>query len=434
MSLPLRILGALALLLVIALAGGAALLFHHSRALVDVEVRAAFQGAEQSVRDTLRSDVEHTVTLRQVVASFHGQRHVKAALVNEAGKVIVQSELGQAADPAPDWFRRLMAPPSFTTRIPINLRRYPCVVVLTSDPSNEMAEVWDHARDAFSIMALFCAATLAVMQLAIVSAQRFFRRFQEGLLAISDGGYDTRLKTQGPPEFARLARGFNHMAEELSSFSRTNRQLYAQLQTVQEEERAGIARDLHDEVGPYLFAIQVDAKALRDTNAPAASRLSQSIREAAGHIQEHVRGILRQLRPVTRLEFGLEAAIDDLIAFWMRRYPKIKFERVIALPASLDRRSEEAAFRIVQESLNNAVRHGKPTIIRVALRADGDDLAVLVEDDGGGLTSNGETGLGLAGMRERIAALKGQFTVTEEPGRGVRITATLPLTREHETA
>jgi two-component system sensor histidine kinase UhpB len=123
-----------------------------------------------------------------------------------------------------------------------------------------------------------------------------------------------------------------------------------------------------------------------------------------------------------------------LIAFWTRRYPKITFERAIALPASLDKRNEEAAFRIVQESLNNAVRHGAPTVIRVELGAEDDALAILVEDDGGGLKANGSTGLGLAGMRERITALKGQFSVTEEPGRGVRVTATLPLAREHETA
>ena len=63
--------------------------------MVDLEVRTAFDGARHSVGNTLKSDVEHTVTLRQVVASFEGQRHVRAALVNEAGKTIVQSRIGQ---------------------------------------------------------------------------------------------------------------------------------------------------------------------------------------------------------------------------------------------------------------------------------------------------------------------------------------------------
>src|SRR6185503_9446641 len=110
------------------------------------EVRTAFSGATQSVRDTLRSDVEHTVTLREVVANFQGQRHVRAALVNETGKVIVQSEIAHLADRAPAWFERMMAPQSLTARIPIALPGYPCVVVLTSDPRSEIAEIWGPVR------------------------------------------------------------------------------------------------------------------------------------------------------------------------------------------------------------------------------------------------------------------------------------------------
>ncbi|HEX4273644.1 MAG TPA: histidine kinase, partial [Rhizomicrobium sp.] len=262
MSLQLRLIGTVTALLVLALAAGAMLLSMHARSMIDLEVRTAFDGARHSVSNTLRSDVEHTVTLRQVVASFEGQRHVRASLVNEAGKTIVQSKVGGFDDPAPVWFQTLMAPAPLSARIPIALAKYPCVVVLTSDPSNEIAGVWSHVRDAFTTMALFCFATLIAMSLAITSALRFFRRFQAGLLAIAGGSYEARLHSSRVPEFAQLAGGFNHMADQLSALSKSNQQLYAQLQNVQEEERAGIARDLHDEVGAYLFAIQVDAKAV----------------------------------------------------------------------------------------------------------------------------------------------------------------------------
>ena len=99
MSLKFRVLGSIAALLVLSLLAGAGLLSWHARALVDLEVHTAFSGAAQSVRDTLRSDVQHTVTLREVVSNFQGQRHVRAALVNEAGKVIVQSQIGRLANP-----------------------------------------------------------------------------------------------------------------------------------------------------------------------------------------------------------------------------------------------------------------------------------------------------------------------------------------------
>ena len=104
---------------------------------------------------------------------------------------------------------------------------------------------------------------MAVVSLAVAYALRFFRRFQSGLLAVSDGGYDARLDASGPPEFAALARGFNHMAARLEAFSaKQPAACSSKFTSIQEEERAGIARDLHDEVGPYLFAIQVDANAV----------------------------------------------------------------------------------------------------------------------------------------------------------------------------
>jgi two-component system sensor histidine kinase UhpB len=268
---------------------------------------------------------------------------------------------------------------------------------------------------------------------------RFFRRFQTGLLAISDGGYDARLDAKGPPEFIALARGFNHMAARLESFSESNQRLQQQIQSVQEEERTGIARDLHDEVGPYLFAIQVDANILAKSADPQTRSMGTAIREAALHVQTHVKEILRQLRPVSSLDFGLEPAIADLVAFWSRRHPDIRFERTIAVTPGLDRRGEDAAYRIVQESLSNAVRHGKPSRIEIIIADQPDQVMVSVTDDGGGLKQDlpGRMSLGqmgLTGMQERLSTLGGRMTVEEAKGRGVCIRAFLPKIRELEIA
>lgn len=438
MSLQLRLIGTVTLLLVLTLAAGAGLLSLHAKSMIALEVRTAFEGARHSVSNTLRSDVEHTVTLRQVVASFQGQRHVRAALVNETGRTIMQSQVGRFDDPAPAWFQKLMAPAPLSATIPIALPKYPCTVVLTSDPSNEIAGIWSHVRDAFITMALFCLATLAAMSLAITYALRFFARVQAGLLDIAHGSYETRLPASSVPEFAALAGGFNHMADQLSALSKSNRQLYAQLQNVQEEERAGIARDLHDEVGAYLFAIQVDAKAVGKLDAPEAGRLSNAIRESVAHIQNQVKNILRQLKPVSQLEFGLESAIRDLVAFWARRHPGIRFEQKITVPALADRRYEEAAYRIVQEALSNAIRHGAPRTIRIEIEASAQELTIGIEDDGGGIKLGPEAkappgSSGLAGMRERVQALNGRFIVHQSDG-GVRVVGILPIAQERIVA
>lgn len=439
MSLQFRVLGSIAVLLILSLLCGGTLLILHARSVVEVEIRAAFQGAENSVSDTLQSDVQHTVTMRQVVSSFEGQRHVRAALINEQEKTIVSSEIGRLKDPAPQWFARLMMPPPLSARFNINLPQYPCVVELTSDPRSEIADVWDHASDAFVAMLLFCAATMTAVSFAVAYALRFFRRFQTGLLAISDGGYDARLDAKGPPEFIALAQGFNHMAARLEAFSESNQRLQQQIHSVQEEERTGIARDLHDEVGPYLFAIQVDANILAKSAEPQTRSMGAAIREAAQHVQTHVKEILRQLRPVSSLDFGLEPAIGDLIAFWARRHPHIRFERNITPTPGLDRRGEDAAYRIVQESLSNAVRHGSPTRIEIIIADQPDQVMVSITDNGGGLKQDLPGGMslgqmGLSGMQERLRTLGGRMSVEEEKGSGVCIRAFLPKIRELETA
>lgn len=415
--------------------GGTALCWQ-ARTAVREEIRSTFAVAGKEVDATLAGDVQHTLTMRQVIAALNGDRNVRGFLLNEQNNVVASSGTAAPDEPAPAWFASLIAPPQLTARIAIPIRGFPCVLLLKSDSENEIGEIWQLVRAAFTAMALFSAATLLFVWLIMDRAMGFFRRLQGGLGTISEGDYGARLTASGPPEFAALAEGFNHMAARLSSYRKSNQRLQKQILGLQEEERAEIARDLHDEVGPYLFAIQVDADAVAKSGNAQARERAGAIREAALHIQHHVKYILRQLRPVAGLDFGLETAIDDMIAFWKKRHPDIAFDRRIAAGIHLDRRGEETAYRIVQESVSNAVRHGHPHHIAIALTEIRGGVHVTVEDDGDGFdTVQTQGGMGLKGMAERVQALNGQFTI-ENRERGVRICATLPRadTREMEDA
>ena len=257
---------------------------------------------------------------------------------------------------------------------------------------------------------------------------------------MSDGGYGARLDTKGPPEFAALARGFNHMAARLETYSDSNQRLQRQILSIQEEERAGIARDLHDEVGPYLFAIQVDANAVAKSADPDVRALGGAIRQAALHIQQHVKEILRQLRPVGSLDFGLEAAIADLVAFWSRRHPAIRFERAIASDPQLDRAGEDAAYRIVQESLSNAMRHGRAAGDPHHGRGGGGSRCrfasrMTAAACNGPVPAGMSLGrMGLTGMEERLRALGGRLMIEETQELGVRVRAFIPKVRKLEIA
>jgi two-component system sensor histidine kinase UhpB len=233
------------------------------------------------------------------------------------------------------------------------------------------------------------------------------------------------------PELARLRDSFNRMAGRLTDADAENRRLTEQLLTVQERERSDLARDLHDEVSPYLFAINIDAanaaRLLREERAAAACEHVHSITEAVRHMQRQVRSMIGRLRPIGLAEFGVREAIENIVAFWRRRRPDIRYK--LAVSAGCEGLGElvgTTICRIVQESLSNAVRHAEPTLITISIERDGKGVVVEVTDDGRGREDTSGLGYGLLGISERVRAVGGQLTFANGPSRGFAVVALLP--------
>jgi len=442
MSLRLRLILAISAMLLLALAVGGAMMCLGAHASVLTEMRGAMAGAQDVARESLTHDSVDAkpAFVPDLVTSFDGQRHIRATALGPLGEVWAQSRPAVSGDAPPAWFRALVGVKPQAARLWLPPRMAPAgaTLLLETDPTNEMSEVWRQTCNAVEIMLLLAAGACIAIYLVVGHSLRRFAAFEGALREIADGRYDTRLDEHGPPEFVALARGFNRMAGRIREFQQRNRELTEQILTLQEEERAEIARDLHDEVGPYLFAINVDAgdisRLLRQGDKARVAERAGSIREAAAHIQKHVKAILRQLRPTDALAFGLRAAIDDLIAFWSRRHPDVAFTVEMAIQgAAVSRRIEDVAYRLVQESISNAIRHGRPSNVAVSIVAlPGDQLSIAISDDGAGLRlASPRGGMGLAGMAERVRALNGVFEIAAAAGaRGARASARLPLRQE----
>ncbi|HEX4080789.1 MAG TPA: histidine kinase [Rhizomicrobium sp.] len=437
MSLRFRLVSSISAILLVALAFGGLLVCWRATNSVQVEMKAALTGAEDVVRQALTRHDYRPGSLTALVMSFNGQRHVRAMLFYPPHTLAARSRLAQHGELAPAWFNALVGVRPQTVRIPLAGPAHAGsngVILLRTDPANEIAEVWRQAVDGFAVMLLFCGGTLVLIFTIVGRSLRDFTRFQAAFREISEGHYEAGLSEEGPPEFASLAQGFNQMARRLCAHQTRIGELHEQLLTLQEDERADVARDLHDEVGPYLFAINVDADAIpglvEEKATDEIAERASAIRESVAHIQKHVKSILRQLRPAHALEFGLETAICDIADFWKRRNPEIRFSVRAALDGTtLDRAIEDAAYRIVQESVSNAVRHGRPNAIGICIslrRPTG--IVIRVSDDGEGLRPGvSGRGMGLMGMAERVNAFKGSLAMTSgDGGRGAVITATLP--------
>ena len=164
------------------------------------------------------------------------------------------------------------------------------------------------------------------------------------------------------------------MAAQLRSAEQQNQRLNEQLSTVQEEERAEIARDLHDEIGPFLFAADVDAQSIplllsRDAADDAAGSRSKAIRQSVQHMQLQLCGNRSGSDQQTPNRSRLNARGRAVVAFWVQRRPQINIQTDIedgALPGGI----EETGFRILQEGISNAIRHGNPSNHRIDGSAD----------------------------------------------------------------
>jgi two-component system sensor histidine kinase UhpB len=371
--------------------------------------------------------------LAPLIADFDGNRHLQAWLITAQGEVMATSRPAPA-DPPPDWFYYLLRQDVPPVRIAVPAGG---TIELWPVYSNDMQAVWAEFLDLVLVLALASIGGAALVFVVVGRALRPLQTVGEVLPRIGRGDYAARAPLEGPPELVRLGRGVNEMATHLAAMRDRNRTLEEQLLTLQDEERADIARDLHDEIGPQLFAANIDAAtaaSLIGAGRPEeALHQVRSIAGAIGHIQRLVRDILQRLRPTHLAELGLSSAILELIAFWKARRPEIEFQTTLADDLELPEGLQETLYRIVQESLSNAVRHGAPRSIRIAIDWSADGARVQVVNDGVAEVA-GTPGYGLTGMAERVAAGGGALTAGPTAAGLWSVEAVLPLTAAREEA
>jgi len=225
--------------------------------------------------------------------------------------------------------------------------------------------------------------------------------------------------------------------QELRASSEQLRNLTAHLQSVREEERARISREVHDELGQSLTAVKMDlawlAGRLPQRDGPMLKRI-RSTQQLADSIIRSIRRISTELRPAV-LDLGLAAAVEWQVQEFearsgIRCKVRLLTRQVVASNAST------AMFRIFQETLTNVARHAKATRAEVVLQKQRDRLVLLIHDNGRGFDQADPSlskSLGLLGMRERAAILGGRVSISSAPGKGTTVTAWIPLPSPEES-
>ena len=198
----------------------------------------------------------------------------------------------------------------------------------------------------------------------------------------------------------------------------------------QEQERARLARELHDETGQALTSILLELKAFEDVVSGEDSReRTTALRELVVRTLQDVRRLAVELRPAALDDFGLGPALERLVDS-VRESTDLTVQLETGLgDERLGKEAETTLYRFVQEGLTNVLKHAGATHVSVSLvRKDG-SVSAVVEDDGRGFAVNEvrQDALGLAGMRERAALLRGRFSIESAPGQGTTLAVEVPV-------
>jgi signal transduction histidine kinase len=239
------------------------------------------------------------------------------------------------------------------------------------------------------------------------------------LLVLGSMAYIVRLDRQTRTRYVELARS-RHALQQLS----------ARLVDAQETERRAISRELHDEVGQALGALLVDIGRLSTTFAggqPEVKAQLDNLKSVAEGVFQSVRNMALLLRPSMLDDLGLAAALE-----WQGREVSRRSEIEVSVesesvPEDLPDEYKIYIYRLVQEALNNAVRHSGARNAKVVVERLAKSIVVRVTDDGRGFDPVRSRGMGILGMEERVKRLGGTLRVESQPGKGATVTADLPI-------
>jgi two-component system sensor histidine kinase UhpB len=352
--------------------------------------------------------------------SLNNIRHLKIDFYDMNGRIRESNRNKQEThtNVPPEWFSNIMnlsvpAMEKQSRNIVLN-GRFVGELVVTPDPSYEIAEVWNDTLDLLILAALFFVFINLLVYLAVKHTFKPVDRILDALTQIEQGQLNKRLPHFNQVELHAIGQKFNAMAEALQSSTQNNHRLTQQIIRLQEDDRKNLARDIHDEIGQYLTAIHVDASAiLNGKKLSVVKQSAQAISLVTRQMMDMVHEILQRLRPRALDELGLSLALGELVHQWKQKHRKVNVIYNIANNIGpIDEVVSITVYRVMQECLTNISKHANAGQVIINVKQDKKHISLAIEDDGVGCDlSQSPQSFDLAGMKERVQGLMGVMQV-----------------------
>lgn len=422
MDLRRRLIGSLGLLLGSLMAMAAVIQFYSLRSDIEAEISAS----ARLVGVLLAAD-----------ASSNGSGAALTELLSGAGirhlNIRTAGQPPARADPHPLLARLGLVPPVQSEQ---EIRIGNQTLYIAPNPGSEISERLRDTVQIWITLLFYSGTTLLIAWWSADRALKPVRALEDGLHRLARGERNPALPAFALREFRQVAGAIEHLAHALDESRAAQHALARQLISVQEDERRALARELHDEMGQTLTALNATATYLaRNADrlppgevAECANDLRRDIRTSS----EQMRAMLKTLRPHGLHASGLVQTLNELVDGWRGRSTGIEFSVSLQSPVpDVADMTALTLYRVVQEALTNVVRHSGARHCEIRVTSTQTQLRVEVVDDGCGLLAAGIARRGgLLGMMERVDMAGGQLELLSNPAGGLRLVATLPVHRE----
>ena len=416
------------------------------RAENDSIMRLAKEFVETTIA-SIQGTADPEARLKVLLGGLQELRHVHIYRIDDPSAPLSVIPEEPVTGDAPAWLSRLALPlPGEKVPIVVNGKDFGTLVIAPR-VSDEAAEIWDSIVSFTIGGAGIAIAAAFLISILIAHLLKPIKSIGEALMVLEAGRYDVVVPESGPPEISDICRKLNQLAATLEVTVSENRRLAQRIIRVQDEERKDLARELHDELGPYLFAIRAAITAHRaelqrgGNDRVKLLQTCDTLVERMETIQRMNRGVLQKLRPMGLEEYGLKAKLTSLVALLRESHAQVQINLAVDddLPAC-DETSNLTIYRLVQEGLTNAFRHADATVVDIAIgRARADEgppaireksqpvIHVIVADNGRGLPDSVKPSYGITGMSERVWATGGEMRLSSRAGGGVALDAWIPI-------
>ena len=351
------------------------------------------------------------------LANLNELRHLKIQFFDAKNQLRDQTSSNLSTlDLAPKWFISIME--DFSTALPekkinINIRGKKFgYILINPEPMYEYSEIWQQIQNGFWVILLFFGFVNIMIFIVFYHTLKPINSIIDGFQKLEDENYKAKINKINILELDVIGQNFNKMVKKLKESNDKIHRLSQDLINVQEQEKKELARNLHDELGQSLTAIQAEAASIKK-NKKEESRIQalDSIIKISKNMMFSTRELIKKLSLGILEEMGFEIAITDLINTWSKRYPKvsINYSYDKNLDGLIPSEFEGRIYRIIQEALTNITKHSNPKNITInfQFKKNKNLIEITILNDGIKAKINKQKGFGLLGMIERVNQMNG---------------------------